>query len=56
MNLKKLFLKHCENNQYELNLSQIEIIDDLRDYHKNNFNRSFLKSYSKKKIVNLDII
>jgi hypothetical protein len=56
MNLKKSFSKHCEDNQYELNFSQIEIIDDLIDYHKNNFNQSFLKRLFQKKIVNLDII
>ena len=49
MNLKKSFSKHCEDNQYELNLSQIEIIDDLIDYHKNNFNQSFLKRLFQKK-------
>ena len=49
MNLKKSFSKHCEDNQYELNLNQIEIIDDLRDYHKNNFNQSFLKKLFQKK-------
>ena len=49
MNLKKSFSKHCEDNQYELNHNQIEIIDDLRDYHKNNFNQSFLKKLFQKK-------
>ena len=49
MNLKRSFLKHCEEKQYEINLSQIEIVDDLRDYHKSNFNQSFLKRLFQKK-------
>ena len=56
MNLKKLFLEHCENKQYEINQNQIDIISNLKDYYKNNFNQSFLNKILKKKIINLDII
>ena len=37
MNLKKVFLKHCENNVYEINQRQLSIIDNLLDYYKDNF-------------------
>ena len=49
MNLKKLFLEHCENKQYEINQNQIDIISNLKDYYKNNFNQSFLNKILKKK-------
>jgi len=49
MNLKRLFLKHCEENQYEINKDQIDIINDLKDYYKNNFNQSFINKILKKK-------
>tara|TARA_B110001452_G_scaffold64015_1_gene50779 strand:- start:1963 stop:3009 length:1047 start_codon:yes stop_codon:yes gene_type:complete len=49
MNLKRLFLKHCEENQYEINKEQIDIINDLKDYYRNNFNQSFLNKILKKK-------
>ena len=41
MNLKKVFLKHCENNVYEINQRQLSIIDNLLDYYKDNFDQSF---------------
>ena len=31
MNLKNLFLKHCEDNQYEINHSQLDIIKNLKN-------------------------
>ena len=39
MNLKKSFLIHCENNQYEINKSQVETVIDnhLKDYYVDNF-------------------
>ena len=48
MNLKKLFLNHCEDNQYEINENQIYIIDKLKDYYSSNFNLNFLKKFFKK--------
>ena len=48
MNLNKLFLNHCEDNQYEINENQIYIIDKLRDYYSSNFNQNFLKKFFKK--------
>ncbi len=50
MNLKKSFLDFCENKQYEINPNQLDVIKDLKDYHKNNFDESLLKKiFTKKK-------
>ena len=49
MNFKKLFLDHCEKNQYEINKNQLNIINNLKDYYKSNFNQSFLNKIFKKK-------
>ena len=49
MNLKKVFLKHCENNVYEINQRQLSIIDNLLDYYKDNFDQSLLNKIFKKK-------
>ena len=48
MNLKKVFLKHCENNVYEINQRQLNIIDNLLDYYKDNFDQSLLNKIFKK--------
>ena len=45
MNLKKLFIKHCENQQYEINQNQLDIIDYLKIYYSENFQQSFLIKY-----------
>ena len=51
MNLKKLFLIHCEQNNYEINQNQLQIIEILKDFYNKNFNSSFLsKIFSKKNI------
>ncbi|MBD1164351.1 cell division protein ZapE [Pelagibacterales bacterium SAG-MED13] len=42
MNLKKLFLDHCEEEQYEINQNQLDLINNLGHYYKSNFNQSFL--------------
>ena len=49
MNLNFFFLKHCKDNQYEINKNQVDIINDLLDYYRNNFNQSFLNKIFKKK-------
>ena len=49
MNLKKSFLNHCEVNQYEVNHNQIDIVNDLNDFYKNNYNQSFLNKILKNK-------
>ena len=48
MNLNKLFLDHCEDNQYEINENQIYTIDELKDYYSSNFNQNFLRKFFKK--------
>ena len=48
MNLKKSFLKHCQNNQFEVNENQLDIIENLENFHKENFKQSFfLKLFRK---------
>ena len=49
MNLKKNFLKYFEDQQYEINQNQLDIIDYLKIYYKENFTYSFLNKYFKKK-------
>ena len=49
MNLKKLFLKHCEDQQYEINQNQLDIIDYLKIYYIENFKNFFLNKYFRKK-------
>ena len=49
MNLKKLFLKHCELKQYEINQNQLDTINYLKIYYTENFTDSFLTKIFKKK-------
>ncbi len=49
MNLKKLFLGHCETNQYEINQDQVDIIKNLKMYYSDNFNQSMFNKIFKKK-------
>ena len=49
MNLKKLFLKHCEEKQYEINQNQLDIINYLQIYYTENFKQFFLANLLKKK-------
>ena len=49
MNLKKLFLKYCTENQFEINQSQIDTINNLRDFYKENFKYSFIDKIFKNK-------
>jgi len=49
MNLKKLFINHCEDQQYEINQNQLDIINYLRIYYSENFTQSFFSKFFKKK-------
>ena len=49
MNLKKLFINHCEDHQYEINQNQLDIINYLRIYYSENFTQSFFSKFFKKK-------
>ena len=49
MNLQKLFLKHCKKNKYEINQNQLNIIYNLNNYYKDNFQKNFFSKIFKKK-------
>ena len=48
MNLKKLFLEYCKNNQFEINSDQLEIIAELKTFYKDNFKQTFFNKFFKK--------
>ena len=43
MNLKNYFLKHCKNNNFEINENQLAIISNFNNYYLDNFNQNLLK-------------
>ena len=45
MNLKKLFLKLCKDQHYEINQNQLDIIDQLKLYYSENFRKNFLFNF-----------
>jgi predicted ATPase len=49
MNSKKLFLKHCEVQQYEINQNQLDTINHFKIYYTENFVQNFLSKFFKKK-------
>ena len=49
MNLKKFFLKHCKDQQYEINQNQLDIINFLKIYYTENFTQNFFTRFFKKK-------
>ena len=53
MNLKDLFAKHCEENNYEINQNQLDIINNLKNYYKNNFKKNFFSNIFRKKELRL---
>ena len=56
MNLKKSFLENCEKKQFEINQSQLAVIEKLKDYYKENFQQSYFSRIFKKKKINLVFI
>ena len=48
MNLKKLFLDHCEVNQYEINQDQLDIIENLKKFYLSNFYQTIISKIFKK--------
>ena len=48
MNLKKLFLDHCEINQYEINQDQLDIIENLKKFYLNNFYQTIITKIFRK--------
>ena len=49
MNLRKIFLNYCEKEEFEINKSQLIVIDELKEFYEENFKRSFLTKLFKKK-------
>ena len=49
MNLNKLFLEHCLEKQFEINQSQVDIINNLKNFYIQNFKQPFFKKIFKKK-------
>ncbi len=49
MNLKKSFIEYCENQQFEINQNQLNIIDYLGNFYNENFNLSIFKKIFKNK-------
>ena len=43
MNLKKSYLKHCEDKDLEINENQIKIVQKLNEYYNLNFKQTFFK-------------
>ena len=48
MNLKKLFLDHCEVNKYEINQDQLDIIKNVENFYLGNFKQTIFKKIFKK--------
>ena len=53
MNLKKSFLEYCEEEQFEINQNQLNIINNLENFYNKNFKQSYLTKFFKKKNYNL---
>ena len=50
MNLKKLFIKHCNNKKFEINDKQLSILESLDKFYQSNFSNRFISYlFSKKK-------
>ncbi|WP_415320494.1 cell division protein ZapE [Candidatus Pelagibacter sp. Uisw_092] len=43
MNLDKLFQNYCKKNNLEINLNQLDLIEELNLFYKQNFDKSLLK-------------
>ena len=48
MNLKKLFLDHCDVNQYEINQDQLDIIENLKKFYLSNFYQTIISKILRK--------
>ena len=49
MNLNKLFLNYCKKNNLEVNISQIDLVEELNQFYNLNFDKSLLKKIFSKK-------
>ena len=43
MNLNKLFVNYCKKNHLEINPNQLDLIEELNQFHNLNFNKPFIK-------------
>ena len=48
MNLKKLFLDHCEVNKYEINQDQLDIIKNVENFYSSNFKQTIFSKIFRK--------
>ena len=53
MNLNFFFLKHCKNNKFEINQNQLEIINNLENFHSENFKQNLISKIFKKNKMKL---
>ena len=53
MNLKKSFLNYCEKKEFEINQSQLAIIDNLKRYYNENFKKSYFAKIFKREKTKL---
>ena len=49
MNFRVNFLNYCETNEFEINDRQLNIIDDLKNFYKENFKQTYLTKILSKK-------
>ena len=49
MNLKKLFIKHCNNKKFEINDKQLSILESLDKFYQSNFSNQFISYLFSKK-------
>ena len=52
MNFEKSYLKHCKDNDLEINENQIKIVQKLTEYYNLNFKQSFFKKIFNEKKIN----
>ena len=52
LDIEKKFKLYCENENLEINQSQIEVIKKLQDFFNQNFTKNLFNFFSKKKIKN----
>ena len=47
MNINKSFIEHCKKKKFEINQNQLVIIDNLSNFYKENFQRSYFEKFNK---------
>ena len=49
MNFRADFLNYCKTNEFEINDRQLNIIDDIKSFYKENFKQTYLTKIFRKK-------